>query len=310
MKTLNELGSSSVDTAPRQSRERAFTRLELLVVLIVLAFLASVTAPGQARAKPGSQGLQCLNNLRQLMLANLVYQADNAEALPMVFHGGYIPALNSPGRPWASGWLDWSSYTENTNLNYLLQPRYASLAAYLGRDARAYKCPADMYVGGLQRTLGWTERVRSYSANMYVGKGNGWASGPDWTIGGPNNLYIYRGAAKSSDLTIPGPARTWVYMDEHPDSINDPGLCAPNNAANMPDAPATYHNGAAGIVMADGRCEMHRWRGPTMNKPRSQGGLAGINFNAQNNYSTVVGDPDLLWLSYGSPRWSTRTAAD
>ena len=57
----------------------------------------------------------------------------------------------------------------------------------------------------------------------------------------------YKGAAKPADLTIPGPARTWVYMDEHPDSINDAGAFAPNSASNIPDAPSTYHNGAAAL---------------------------------------------------------------
>jgi prepilin-type processing-associated H-X9-DG protein len=99
-------------------------------------------------------------------------------------------------------------------------------------------------------------------------------------------------------------------MDEHPDSMNDGGCWSPNFASNMPDAPATYHNGAAGIAMADGHSEMHRWTGPTMNKPRNQGGLLGVSFVAQNNYSTVKGDPDLYWLSFATPRWTTRTVAD
>jgi prepilin-type processing-associated H-X9-DG protein len=63
-------------------------------------------------------------------------------------------------------------------------------------------------------------------------------------------------------------------MDEHPDSMNDGGLWSPDTPFNMQDAPATYHNGAAGVAMADGHCEMHRWTGATMNRPSSLGGLA------------------------------------
>ena len=287
----------------------AFTLLELLVVLCVLALLASIVIPGQAHARSGGQAFQCLNNLRQLMGANSLYCADNRDSLPMVFHGGYIPSAADANKPWVSGWLDWSTSTDNTNVIYLTDPRYASLAAYFGRDKRLYKCPADVYLSPAQRARGWEERARSVSVNVYVGKGNAWASvggGP----AGPNNLGIYRGAAKVSDLLIPGPARTWVYMDEHPDSMNDDGLWPPNTPTNMPDAPATYHNGAAGVALADGHCEIHRWTGPTMNRSPSLGGLAGVIFNARNNYATVQGDPDLFWLSYGSPRWSTRTVAD
>ena len=123
-------------------------------------------------------------------------------------------------------------------------------------------------------------------------------------------MTVYRGAKKASELAIPGPSQTWVYMDEHPDSINDAGAFPPNSANNIPDAPATYHNGAAGFAMADGHSEIHKWRGPTMNKPRSARGLRGVNFVAENNFGTTVGDPDLRWYSYVSPRWTVKTIAD
>jgi prepilin-type processing-associated H-X9-DG protein len=308
-----ETSTTQLATLPQRTgcrKPTAFTLLELLVVLCVLALLASIVIPGQARARSGGQAFQCLNNLRQLMSANSLYCADNRDSLPMVFHGGYVPSgAGDPNKPWVTGWLDWTTSTDNTNLIYLLDPRYASLAAYFARDKRIYKCPADVYISPAQRARGWEERVRSVSANVYVGKGNAWASvggGP----AGPNNLAIYKGTAKAPDLLIPGPARTWVYMDEHPDSMNDGGIWPPDAPTNMPDAPATYHNGAAGVAMADGHCEMHRWTGVTMNRPRTLGGLAGVIFNAQNNFATAQGDPDLFWLSYGSPRWSTRTAAD
>jgi len=234
MKTHRILGGSSI--APVAARPHAadcrnpagFTRLELLVVLCVLALLVSIVIPGQARARPGGQALQCLNNLRQLMNASSLYCADNRDSLPMVFHGGYIPLPNSPNKPWVTGWLDWGTSSDNTNVIYLLDPRYASLAGYFGRDKRIYKCPADVYLSPVQRALGREERVRSVSANVYVGKGNAWASGEWGGPSGPNNLTIYKGAAKASDLLIPGPARTWVYIEEHPDSINDDAFFPPN----------------------------------------------------------------------------------
>jgi prepilin-type processing-associated H-X9-DG protein len=276
----------------------------------VLVLLVSMVISSQAGARSGGQAIQCLNNLRQLIRASSMYCADNGDALPMVFHSGYVPSVNDPNRPWATGWLDWTTSSDNTNVIYLLDSRYASLAAYFAREKRIYKCPAGVFISASQRARGWEERVRSVSANVYVGKGNAWASGTWGGAGGPYILTIYKGAAKAADLLIPGPARTWVYLDEHPDSMNDGGIFAPDSAANLPDAPATYHNGAAGVATADGHCEMHRWTGPRMTKPRALGGLAGVNFNSQNNFTTTPGDPDLFWLSFGAPRWSTRTVAD
>jgi prepilin-type N-terminal cleavage/methylation domain-containing protein len=296
-----------------RARARGFTLIELLVVIAIIAILAAMLLPALGKAKQKTQGVYCMNNNKQMVLANFMYQADNKDNFPMAMHGGFVPGANDTTRPWVTGWLDWTTAADNTNLLYLTQPRYAVLASYFGNSKNLYKCPADNYASGAQRGRGWASRVRSVSSNIYVGKGNGWANGPWGSAGGPNNLSQvngYRGAAKASDLLIPGPAQTWIYVDEHPDSINDAGCFPPNTPTNIPDAPATSHGGACGFGMADGHGEIHKWRGPTMTKSRRANGLDGVSFNAANNFATVKGDPDLWWYSYSSPRNTTKTVAD
>ena len=284
---------------------RAFTLIELLVVIAIIAILAAMLLPALARAKLKTQGTYCMNDARQLMLANQMYQGDNRDNFPMAMHGGYTPTGPAdPNRPWVTGWLDWSTSTQNTNIQFLIDPQYAVLASYFGKAKNIYKCPADKYASPAQRALGWDSRCRSMSGNIYVGRGNGWSSGPGYSQGGPANLSIYKGAAKAGDLVYPGPAQSWVYMDEHPDSINDAGAFAPDSANNIPDAPATYHGGAAGFSFADGHAEIHKWRGRTMTRD-----LKGVTFNARNNFACVTGDPDLAWYSFVTPRLSARTVA-
>src|SRR5512144_3208696 len=111
-----------------KAAEPGFTLIELLVVIAIIAILAALLLPALAKAKEKAQGIYCLNNTKQLMLANHMYQGDNRDNFPMALHGGFVPVPHTTTRPWVSGWMDWTTGPDNTNMLYLVEPRYAVLA--------------------------------------------------------------------------------------------------------------------------------------------------------------------------------------
>jgi prepilin-type processing-associated H-X9-DG protein len=92
----------------------------------------------------------------------------------------------------------------------------------------------------------------------------------------------------------PKPDHIWVMMDEHPDSINDAQLgweCGfTDSAARIVDYPASYHDGACGIVFADGHSEIHKWRGSAIKAPITYTGSIAVNAPAGDSVS------DVTWL--------------
>ncbi|PYI87154.1 MAG: hypothetical protein DME26_07130 [Verrucomicrobia bacterium] len=58
---------------------------------------------------------------------------------------------------------------------------------------------------------------------------------------------------------IPEPAQIFVFLDEHPDSINDGYFVNRPYELEWTDLPASYHNGAGMFSFADGHAEAHRW---------------------------------------------------
>ena len=252
------------DLQPRESaqllprRTPAFTLIELLVVIAIIAILAAMLLPTLSKAKQKAQGIFCMNNTHQLVVAWTLYSHEFNDRLVGNTHGGVAQnpdPNNDPYAQWIAGWLNWQTGLPggaNYNLSYLTDPRYAKLAPYSqDKTGGLYKCPADVY-----RSPGDSRpRLRSISMDASVGNGNKSNFG-SWT---PTFFF----AKKFSDLTHPGPAMAWVFVDEHPDSINDG--CFFNNIGWSPnqyrwtDLPASYHNGACGFAFADGHSEIHKW---------------------------------------------------
>jgi prepilin-type N-terminal cleavage/methylation domain-containing protein/prepilin-type processing-associated H-X9-DG protein len=227
----------------------AFTLIELLVVIAIIAILASMLLPALAKSKTKAQGIKCLSNEKQLALGWILYADENNDNL--VWND-----LTATGSGWVRGVLDYNGgNSDNTNTLFLTEPQYAKLAPYTAKTAGIYKCPADKST--VKTKGGVFPRVRSISMSQAMNSRNDWLS-----FITKQKYLVFQ---KLTDINPMGHSRAYVFIDEHPDSINYGDFAvamvdgvAPTKAYII-DVPASYHNGAGGIGFADGHAEVHKW---------------------------------------------------
>jgi prepilin-type N-terminal cleavage/methylation domain-containing protein/prepilin-type processing-associated H-X9-DG protein len=262
-----------------------FTLIELLVVIAIIAILAALLLPALVKAKTKAQGIMCLNNNKQLMLAWRMYGEEQNDRL--------VAAMNIPWQPFRTNWFTGGlNYNAGNPSNYDINQDMVNspLWPYCGKSRGIFKCPADMAMvdngSGVK-----VPRVRSNSMSQVFGTGE-WL---DYSIPTSGQQTVWRIYDKLS--AIARPAQTWVLMDEHPDSINDAALAvsctqADTTGAKIIDFPANYHNGACGIAFSDGHAEMHKWR----NSPLKDAAVEYNDYLAL-NVSAGASWRDISWLA-------------
>jgi prepilin-type processing-associated H-X9-DG protein/prepilin-type N-terminal cleavage/methylation domain-containing protein len=260
MKRMSPLPGATARGAPRS--DCAFTLVELLVVIGVIAILAGLLLPALHGARGRTQGVACLNNQRQLALAWLLYADEHEDALPYNLGAAETAQTVAAGeyRNWVNNVMSWELDAENTNAAQTVR---GGLGPYVSGVASVYRCPVDFVLSDLQRQAGWEARTRSVSMNAMMGD-----AGTFTTRGTNVNNPYYRQFFRLGE--VPDPARLFVFIEEHPDSINDGYFINRPNWYGNPewlDLPASYHNGGANLTFADGHAEYHHWDHPSTKPP-------------------------------------------
>ena len=242
---------------------RAFTLIELLVVIAIIAILAAMLLPVLSSAKMKAQKIACMNNMKQLEMAWIMYNGENNGQIPTcepfdpttfainqnAWVRGVAAILSPPG---AFGQVN-AGVLDCTNQNALA---LGTLFPYISTYG-IYRCPSD------QRNVSGVPYVRSYSMNN-------WMNGEPFADAA-NNLDTAHRLFKT-ESGILSPSQLYVFIDEDASTIND-GMFVVymNPAEGLQDQPSLRHKTGYPLTFADGHAEIFRLYGASQDLAKLEG---------------------------------------
>jgi len=179
-------------------RKYAFTLMEMLVVIAVIAILAALLFPAIRAAKARAKRMACLNNLRQISLGMRMYADDHHDTLPNT------PSTNSP--------LHWYGYKT-------LMKSYVGLNCASSSKDQLFACPADVFcywgspTGAVYVPHGFHETPATDHSSYYFNADNSY----DYTLPGEATNPVtgggWPGIAGRTIGSIKDPAKTLLVFD-------------------------------------------------------------------------------------------------
>jgi prepilin-type N-terminal cleavage/methylation domain-containing protein/prepilin-type processing-associated H-X9-DG protein len=140
-------------------RKTAFTLIELLIVIAIIALIAAILFPVFARARENARRASCQSNLKQLALGFAQYVQDSDERYPQAWDTDLSKA----------GTSSWQSGLSNSTTEPILWP--AKIFPYV-KNRQVYNCPSrKIGTYGLPSCAGSTQNVAlGWDANDNFGE--------------------------------------------------------------------------------------------------------------------------------------------
>jgi prepilin-type N-terminal cleavage/methylation domain-containing protein/prepilin-type processing-associated H-X9-DG protein len=210
----------------------------LIELLVVISIVAIAVAILLPALSAGKGNVQAASCMANVRQLQLAWEMYAHDNNDRLVLNGWT---NSPD----GSWVVCGSDLQVTNT----APFQGLLSSYTGGNPKIYKCPADI-----------TVHTRSYSMNRFMG-------------GKPTNCP-WQCFRKMGD--IPTAGRFFVFLDEHPDSINDSAFTADGapdgNIDYWQDLPSSLHRGAGVWSFADGHVQIKKWKCASTLAAAGQGG--------------------------------------